>query len=268
MTRPTYSGDFYTLLQGYQAQTGVRLPLLNPVDAPNPAPNAALEVHGTTVIALKFQGGVLNVGDRRATAANAVMYDRADKIIPLDDYTLVAIAGAYGRAMEVVRYLRHAFKYYARSQLQPMSLDGKLQEVSRALSANLPNALGGIGLFIPILSVYDPERDSGRIFFYDVSGARFETPEYGAAGSGSERIRGVFDYITKTRGPFSQRPLEEALREAILLLDIAADLDAATGGIDKILPTARYVNREGVFEVPEATIREIVQSIRNGGGNG
>jgi proteasome beta subunit len=98
-----------------------------------------------------------------------------------------------------------------------------------------------------------------------VSGARFETPEYGAAGSGSERIRGVFDYITKTRGPFSQRPLEEVLREAILLLDIAADLDAATGGIDKVLPTARYVNREGVFEVPEATIRDIVQSIRNGG---
>jgi hypothetical protein len=93
--------------------------------------------------------------------------------------------------------------------------------------------------------VYDPDRDGGRIFFYDVSGARFETPEYGAAGSGSERIRGVFDYITKTRGPFSQRPLEEALREAILLLDIAADLDAATGGIDKVLPTARYVNREG-----------------------
>lgn len=261
----TRSGDFYELLQRYQAQTGVRVPLLNPVDAPAHAPNATLEVHGTTVIALKFKGGVLNVGDRRATAANAVMYDRADKIIPLDDYTLIAIAGAYGRAMEVVRYLRHAFKYYARSQLQPMSLDGKLQEVSRALAANLPNALGGIGLFIPVLSVYDPDQDRGRIFFYDVSGARFETPEYGAAGSGSERIRGVFDYITKTKGPFSERPLEEVLREAILLLDIAADLDAATGGVEKVLPTARYASRDGVFEVPEATIREVVQSIRSGG---
>jgi proteasome beta subunit len=93
------------------------------------------------------------------------MYDRADKIIPLDDYTLVAIAGAYGRAMEVVRYLRHAFKYYARSQLQPMSLDGKLQEVSRALSANLPNALGGIGLFIPILSVTTPTATAGASSF-------------------------------------------------------------------------------------------------------
>lgn len=261
----THAGDFFELLQRYQAQTGVRIPMLQPIETPAQTPNSALEVHGTTVIALKFKGGVLNVGDRRATAANAVMYDRADKIIPLDDYTLIAIAGAYGRAMEVVRYLRHAFKYYARSQLQPMSLDGKLQEVSRALSANLPNALGGIGLFVPILSVYDPDQERGRIFFFDISGARFETPEYGAAGSGAERIRGVFDYITKTKGAFSERPLEEVLREAILLLDIAADLDAATGGIDKVLPTARYATREGVFEVPEETIRAIVQSIRTGG---
>jgi proteasome beta subunit len=268
-------GDFACLLQRWQAQTGIALPLFAtpskgegtlptpPTSSPLDKP-PLLEVHGTTVIALKFKGGVLNVGDRRATAANAVMYDRADKIIPLDDYTLIAIAGAYGRAMEVVRYLRHAFKYYARSQLQPMSLEGKLQEVSRVLAANLPNALSGIGLFIPILSAYDPDQDSGRIFFYDASGARFETADYGAAGSGAERIRGVFDYIAKTKGAFSERPLEEVLREAILLLDIAADLDAATGGIDKVLPTARYVNREGVFELPEATLRELVQSLRGG----
>ncbi|GIV14375.1 MAG: proteasome subunit beta [Fimbriimonadales bacterium] len=260
-----HAGDFFALLQAYQERTGVRIPLLSAFtgEAPAHAPHeSAVEVHGTTVIALKFRGGVLNVGDRRATAANAVMYDRADKIIPLDDYTLIAIAGAYGRAMEVVRYLRHAFKYYARSQLQPMSLDGKLQEVSRALAANLPNALSGIGIFVPILSAYDPATDSGRIFFYDVSGARFETQEYGAAGSGAERIRGVFDYITKTKGAFSARSLEEVLEEALLMLDIAADLDAATGGIDKVLPTARYASRDGVFEVPADTIRSIVQSLR------
>lgn len=262
----TNAGDFFQLLQAYQERTGSRIPLLTPVPSavsPQGSPSVGtLEVHGTTVIAVKFKGGVLNVGDRRATAANAIMYDRADKIVPLDDHTLIAIAGAYGRAMEVVRYLRHAFKYYARSQLQPMSLDGKLQEVSRALSANLPNALSGIGIFVPILSAYDPDRNAGRIFFYDVSGARFETPEFGSAGSGAERIRGVFDYIVKTKGPFSERPLEEVLEEAITMLDIAADLDSATGGIEKVLPTARYVVQDGVYEVPEATIREIVNRLR------
>lgn len=261
------TGDFANLLAQSGAYPFQPTEGFKPLTVPqNPAmPNPELEIHGTTVIALKFKGGVLNVGDRRATAANAIMYDRADKILALDDHTLVAIAGAYGKAMEVVRYLRHAFKYYARSQMQPMSLDGKLQEISRALSGNLVNAMSGIGLFIPVLSAYDPALGEGRIFFYDASGARFETPEFGAAGSGSERIRGIFEYITKTKGAFSMRPMEDVLQDALLLLDIAAELDSATGGFDKILPTAKYVSVDGVFEVAEETLQEAVAGIRNSG---
>src|SRR5262245_11086244 len=68
-----------------------------------------LEIHGTTVIAVKYDRGVLNVGDRRATANMAVMFDRAEKVIALDDYTLIAISGSFARSMEIVRYLKHAF---------------------------------------------------------------------------------------------------------------------------------------------------------------
>lgn len=220
------------------------------------------EVHGTTVIAVKYRDGVLNVGDRRATAANAIMYDRAEKILPLDDYTLIAIAGSYARAMEIVRYLQHSFKYYARTQLQEMSLEGKLAEVSRALAGNLSMALQGIGLFIPVVSAYDTERNEGRIFFYDGMGARFESVEFGAAGSGSERIRGVFDYIVKTKGPFHTMTLEEALRESLLLLDIAADLDSATAGIDKVLPIARAVTADGFQEIAEEELAQIKKSLQ------
>ena len=38
------------------------------------------EVHGTTVLALKFDGGVLTLADRRATAGNLIMYDQAEKM--------------------------------------------------------------------------------------------------------------------------------------------------------------------------------------------
>ncbi len=250
------SGDFLALLRS-------RGLWREPEALPTSQAHAAMpETHGTTVIALKYRDGVLNVGDRRATAANAIMYDRAEKILPLDDYTLIAIAGSYARAMEVVRYLQHAFKYYARTQLQEMSLEGKLAEVSRALAGNLSLALQGIGLFIPVVSAYDLSRGEGRIFFYDGMGARFESVEFGAAGSGSERIRGVFDYIIKTKGPFHEMTLEEALRESLLLLDIAADLDSATAGIEKVLPIARAVTADGILEVPEEQLAEIKQSLK------
>lgn len=245
-------GSFWDLVQAAR---------LAPAGARTGDAAAALDTHGTTVIAVKYRDGVLNVGDRRATANMAVMFDRAEKVLPLDDYTLIAISGSFARAMEIVRYLKHAFKYYARRELQEMSLDGKVSEVSRAIAGNLPMALQGIGAFIPIVSAYDPRTNEGRIFFYDGMGARFETSEFGAAGSGSERIRGAFDYIVRTRKPFREMSLDEALRECLILLDIAADLDAATGGFAKVLPVAKGINREGIFEVTAAEMRVIVSDI-------
>ncbi len=222
-----------------------------------------IDIHGTTVIAVKYREGVINVGDRRATANFAVMYDRAEKSLPIDDYTLLAISGSYGRAMDVVKYLRHSFKYFERSQLQPMSLEGKLSELSRVIAAGLPSALQGIGGFIPILSSYDVAMHTGRIFFYDGMGARFESTEFGAAGSGSVQIRGVFDYIVKTKKPFHEMSLEEALREALIMLDIAADLDAATGGWAKRLPLAKKIDTDGIADIPEDTLRNITQDINS-----
>lgn len=214
------------------------------------------DAHGTTVIAVKYARGVLNVGDRRATSAMAIMYDRAEKVLALDDHTLIAIAGSYAKAMEVVRYLRHSFKYFARTQLQEMSLDGKVSEVARAIASNLPSALQGIGAFIPIVSAWDKDVQEGRIFFYDAMGARFESTEFAVAGSGAERIRGAFDYIVRTKKPFTSMSLDEALRETLVLLEIAADLDAATAGTAKIPPVARAVTAEGVLDIPEDRIRE------------
>ena len=251
------SGDFREVLKDFPAEGG------RVIDAPvsHTAGGSSLDTHGTTVIAVKYRDGVLNVGDRRATAANAVVFDRAEKVLPLDDYTLIAISGSFARALEIVRYLKHSFKYYARRELQEMSLDGKVSEVSRAIAENLPMALQGIGAFIPIVSAFDPRSGEGRIFFYDGMGARFETTDFGAAGSGSERIRGAFDYIIRTRKSFREMSLEEALRECLILLDIAADLDAATGGFAKVLPVAKAINRDGILDIPAEQMREIVGNI-------
>ena len=39
------------------------------------APDLSFDTHGTTVIAVKYKDGVLNVADRRATAGMGIMYD-------------------------------------------------------------------------------------------------------------------------------------------------------------------------------------------------
>ena len=249
------AADFWDLLRQHE------IPFPNSESLVGPAmpvkSQDSVGVHGTTVIAVKFRDGVLNIADRRATANNYIMYEEAEKILSLDDETLIAIAGSYAAASEAVRFLRHSFKYYARSQLQDMSLEGKLSEVSRVLRQSVPGALQGIGGFLPIISAYDSKKKEGRIFFYDMLGARFESREFGAAGSGSERIRGSFEYIVRTKGPFREMTLQESLRESLLLLDIAASLDTATGGLSKVLPIAKTVTVQGVADVPEVELEAI-----------
>ncbi|HEX8551516.1 MAG TPA: hypothetical protein VF681_08150 [Abditibacteriaceae bacterium] len=249
---PNYAGDLSRI---------VKLPLS---EIPSGGTSNIQDTHGTTVIAVKYRDGVLNVADRRATAGTGVMYDRAEKLLPLDDHTLIAISGSFAKAIEIGRFLRHSFKYYQRSQLQPMSLEGKLAEMTRAIAGNLPMAMQGIGAFIPVLSAWDEEAGEGRIFFYDGMGARFESSEFGAAGSGSSAIRGSFDYIVRTKKPFSEMTLEEALRESLILLDIAADLDSATGGYSKILPAARAVTKDGILAIDEDQLNAVLQQINDG----
>jgi len=229
----------------------------------NRIPTGTQDTHSTTVLAIRFNEGILNLGDRRATAANYIMYDRADKILPLDDYTLIAVAGSFARSIEVARYLRHAFKYYARMHLQDLSLEGKLQEVSRALSANLSLAVEGIGVFLPIVSAYDASKNTFRIYFFDALGARFENSEFGCAGSGAERIRGVFDFIKRTKGAFEQRPLEDVLTDGLVMLDIASQLDSATGGLERTPPVVKILTSEGIQNIPESALVKAIHSIES-----
>ena len=50
----------------------------------NAAPSEFTPTQATTILAFKFTDGVLVAGDRRATAGNTVVYDRADKVLEID----------------------------------------------------------------------------------------------------------------------------------------------------------------------------------------
>lgn len=212
------------------------------------------ETHGTTVLALRFDGGVLVLADRRATMGNLIMFEQAEKIEVLDDSTVVAISGAYARSIEVCRYLKHAFKYYERLNLHPISTEGKLMEISRALAGNLPMAMQG-AVFLPIAATYDGRNGAFGVYFFDTAGARFHGADYATAGSGSERIRGVFEYIARTKGAWPTRRLDEVMADGLTMLDLAASMDSATGGYRKNLPSVAVLTKDGVRRPGEEEIR-------------
>ena len=115
----------------------------------------AVETHSTTVLSFHYKDGVVIAGDRRATAGNIVMYDRADKVIELDQETVMAIAGSPAVAFEMARTLQTSFQYYRRSQLQPLSLSAKVRALGKLIKDNLPMTLQGVGAVVPILAARD-----------------------------------------------------------------------------------------------------------------
>lgn len=229
----------------------------------NPPAPTVHETHATTVLALRYDTGVVMVADRRATMANLIMFEKAEKIVPLDRRTLVAISGAYARSMDVCRYLKHAFKFYERRNLHEISAEGKLMEISKALQSNMV-AENVAGVFLPIAATYDRRAQEFGIYFFDLAGARFEGAEYACAGSGSERIRGIFEFLAKTKGAWHTRGLDEVLTDALRMLDIASDLDSATGGFTKVLPSVSILTSQGVRSLEDSEIAPYVQGVLKG----
>jgi proteasome beta subunit len=220
------------------------------------------ETVATTILGFKFGGGVLVAGDRRATAGNVVMYDRADKVLEIDNRSVMAFAGSPATASEMARILEHSFKFYRRSQLQEMSVEGKLRALSKLLRDNLGMVMQGVGVVVPLFATSDKKSpDPTKLFFYDAMGAQFEATDFASSGSGAPAVRSVLYYEQNWgRKPLRERSREDSILLALKALDTAAEADTATGGIDrhgKIYPIIKIVTESGVETVPSDKIAEL-----------
>lgn len=223
--------------------------------------SAITPTHATTILAFKFADGVLVAGDRRATAGNLVVYDRADKVLEIDPYSLMAIAGVPATAWEMARVLEHSFQFYRRSQLQDMSLDGKVRALSKLLRDNLGMVMQGVGVVVPIFATYDHPADTARLYFYDAMGAQFEAADFTATGSGSPAVRSVLHYEnTWGSKPLVKRREEDAVLLALRALDTAAESDTATGGVDRrgrVYPIIKIIAKNGISTYPEKQLAKL-----------
>lgn len=251
--------DFVDLLR----QTGYRFPTENAASLPV-STGQTLPFHpteGTTILAMRYRDGVLVAGDRRATAGNAVLYDRADKVIDLDAHSVMAISGSPAIAFEIARILEHSFQYYRRRQLQEMSLSAKLRRLSMLIKDNLPMAIQGIGAVIPIFATFDRTDGRGKIYFYDALGAQFESTDFTTTGSGSPSIRGIMYYMNRWGGqPFAALERDAAVGMALRLLDTAGEYDSATGRYERsadIFPTMKTLTASGLEEIDTALLRRL-----------
>jgi proteasome beta subunit len=213
---------------------------------------------GTTVLALRFAEGVIVAGDRRATEGFQIAHRSIEKVFAADDMSAVAIAGAAGPAVEIVRLFQTELEHYEKVEGERLTLEGKANKLSQMIRGNLPAALQGL-VVVPLFAGFDERRRLGRIFKYDVTGGRYEEDDYHATGSGGKDARSS---LKKLYRPELSR--DEAVKVAIEALFDAADEDVGTGGPDlmrDIFPTIAAISSTGLVEIPEPDIRAVFEEL-------
>jgi proteasome beta subunit len=208
---------------------------------------------GTTVVAIRYAGGVVLAGDRRATAGFTIASRRIQKVYPADDTSGVAIAGAAGPAVEMVRLFQTQLEHYEKIEGEGLSLEGKANQLALLVRTNLPAAMQGF-IVVPLFAGYDLRRERGRVFSFDVTGGKYEELDFQANGSGGVHAR---NWIKAQWTEAIER--DACVDLALRALFAAADEDAATGGPDlvrRIFPTVATIDASGYTPIDDDVIAD------------
>jgi proteasome beta subunit len=209
--------------------------------------------HGTTIVAIRYNDGVIMAGDRRATAGSSIAHRTMDKVHPADRHSGVAIAGAAGPAIEMVKLFQLQLEHYEKVEGAAISLEGKANQLSQMVRSNLAMAMQGF-VVVPLFAGYDVRRRVGRIYTYDPTGGRYEETDFHADGSGGRDAR-----TTIKLGWRRDLDRAEAIELAVRALWQAADEDSATGGPDVvrgIYPTVATITAAGFERVGTDEVAE------------
>ncbi len=250
------------------------LPMFPPTDDPGPSftsllrrlhgeqppfeVDSALVTHGTTIVAVRYADGVIMAGDRRATAGSSIAHRAMEKVYPADRHSGVAIAGAAGPAMDMVKLFQLQLEHYEKVEGSALSLEGKANQLAQMIRQHMPMAMQGLGV-LPIFAGYDLRRRQGRIFTYDLTGGRYEETDFHADGSGGRDAR-----TTIKLGWTEDMERDATIELAIHSLYEAAEEDTATGGPDAvrgIYPVIATITADGFERIADQDVADRFEAL-------
>jgi len=214
--------------------------------------------HGTTVMAIKYDQGVVIAGDRRAIEGYQLAARTMEKVFKTDSHSAMAIAGAAGPCLEMVKLFSIELEHYEKLDGVSLSCVGKANRLGHMVKANLPMVVQGL-VVIPLFAGFDAKSGQGRIFKYDITGGRYEETDYHSIGSGGKDAK-----VTIKERYRRNLPEGEAIQLALQALFSAAEEDVGTGGPDtirRIFPTMKLIDTAGVRDVGESQIGSVCDEL-------
>jgi len=178
-------------------------------------------LHGTTVLALKYQGGVLLGGDGRASGMDfRIFTDKTPKVYPVSGSTAYGLSGDAHLGIEVGKILALTLKNYEKKEFRAMSFVAQTKMLAKMIERLLPMAMQGhivMPIFVScqeICTIYP----NGMVVRGDEG--------YGGIGSGSPHA------IHRIKARLADNPNPDKTRAIEIMLEAFAEAhksDAATG---------------------------------------
>lgn len=196
-------------------------------------------LHGTTIVAVKYKGGVVMAGDMRMCMGQMeISSETFEKVFRVDGKTLIAIAGTASIALQAIEFLKTEIEYYEKIEESELSFEAKANLLSKILNKLAPLGAQGI-VFLPILASKD------KIYAFDGLGMSFERNCY-ACGSGESFVIAGMEKAWK-----ENLTKEEAVKIVVDALDMAAAKNLQTG-----LNKAIYIVENEIKKLTEAEIKQ------------
>mmetsp|Transcript_27219 Transcript_27219/g.63829 ORF Transcript_27219/g.63829 Transcript_27219/m.63829 type:complete len:349 (+) Transcript_27219:72-1118(+) len=239
---------------------------------------------GTTLVAIKYSGGVIVGADTRTSVGGYVSNKFAYKINPIfqpehQDVKNIHIDGdtekkprnsvsssscvlcRSGSAADTQWLAMLAKRRFRSRKLERPGSSPSLSEVAHYLRYQMRNSNpqgGGNFQASLICAGYDEETKSGRIFGITPGGSLWEENDFCVSGSGSTILLGFLDdALEQTKESFSKGLTEvEGIALVTKLLQLSIARDGSSGGLVRLY----LINRDGLEERTVYPFSDVVEA--------
>lgn len=191
---------------------------------------------GTTLVAIKYEDGVVVAADTRTSMSTYVSHRFAHKIVPVNHHVVLCRSGSSAATQWLAECLSQVQDEIYHKWDEQLSVCQVAHWLRREMKRT---NVEGASLLV---AGYDAEKSEPRIFTVAQSGALLETfGPYAAAGSGSTLVTGYLDQEIKTKENLSEQRAVELCKNAVQL---AIDRDGSSGGLIRLCIVSKEGRRE------------------------
>lgn len=199
---------------------------------------------GTTTVGLVCRDGIVLAAERKVTMGYLVAGKKAEKILQINEYIGMTIAGLVGDAQHLEKVVK--------AELKLQELQEERRVPIKAAANLVANILYGRRYYPYYVQLIVGGFDSRpRLYSFDPSGSIQEEDEYFSSGSGSPMAFGVLEEQYK-KGLSSEEGKKTAARS--VRAAIQRDIASGGSGIDVVV-----IDKNGFRRLPEKEVEEALK---------